>query len=150
LSGGDGDDFLAGFGGSDQIDGGAGMDALYGGAGRDALTGGADADTFHFVSLTDSGTTNVVRDVITDFEAGDRIDLSRIDANLTNGATDDAFAFIGNGVAFTGVAGQLRAYLTTDGQIVEGDVNGDGKADFSIELLDPSHAYTLTQADFVL
>jgi hypothetical protein len=150
LSGGGGDDFLAGFAGNDQLDGGAGMDLLYGGAGRDYLIGGADADTFCFVSLSDSGISDTTRDIVADFEAGDRVDLSRIDSNIANGATDDAFAFIGTDLAFTGVAGQLRAYLTADGQIVEGDVDGDGHADFSIELLDPAHAYTLTNTDFVL
>ena len=114
------------------------------------MSGGDDADTFWFAALSDSGVTEATRDVIIDFEAGDRIQLSYLDANTTNGAINDAFSFIGTDVAFSGAPGQLRAVLTSDGQIVEGDVNGDGKADFSILLLDPAHSYTLTQADFVL
>jgi len=43
-----------------------------------------------------------------------------------------------------------RAYWTATGQIIEGDVNGDAKADFSIEIKDPTHAITLTSADFIL
>jgi hypothetical protein len=35
-------------------------------------------------------------------------------------------------------------------QIIEGDVNGDAKEDFSIEIKDPTHAITLTSADFIL
>lgn len=144
------DDFLAGYGGSDTLEGGAGMDSLYGGAGCDWLVGGLDADVFMFAATSDSGVTEATRDTITDFESGDRIDLLKIDANTTNGAADDAFAFIGTGVAFSGAAGQLRAVSYADGWIVEGDVNGDARADFSIAVIDKQHTYTLAQADFVL
>jgi hypothetical protein len=35
--------------------------------------------------------------------------------------------------------------------MIEGDVNGDGKADLSIELYDPDHSIVLTQnLDFIL
>lgn len=65
LNGGDGDDFLYGYGGNDVLDGGAdddvvmghtgndtidggsGDDALYGGTGNDTITGGAGADRLH-------------------------------------------------------------------------------------------------------
>lgn len=82
------------------------------------------------------------RDVITDFEAGiDTIRLAGIDANiLLNG--DQAFAFIGS-AAFSQTAGELR-YANG---FVRGDVDGDGAADFVIEL---SGAPVLTAGDFVL
>jgi hypothetical protein len=79
----------------------------------------------------------------------DKIDFSPIDANGTNGAINDAFTFIGN-QAFGGVAGQLRVYDTADAQIIEGDVNGDGVADFAIEVAKNPFTLTLTAADFVL
>jgi hypothetical protein len=44
----------------------------------------------------------------------------------------------------------LRSYWSADGHIFEGDVNGDGKADFSFEIIDPTHAIVLTGADFFL
>jgi Ca2+-binding RTX toxin-like protein len=150
LNAGADDDFLAGFGGNDTLKGGAGMDVLFGGAGRDRLLGGSDADFFWFTAVSDSGISSTTRDTILDFELGDRIDLSKIDANTKNGATDDAFVFIGTDKAFLGFAGQLRAYTTATGLIVEGDVNGDKTADFSIAIDDPQHALTLTSADFVL
>jgi hypothetical protein len=149
LEGGAGDDFLASYGGNDTLKGGSGMDLLFGGADRDVLHGGADGDMFLFSRTSDSGVSSSTRDVIRDFEFGDRIDLSKIDAN-TKTATDDMFAFIGTDKAFLGFAGQLRATTTANGLIVEGDVNGDKKADFSIELYDPQHAITLTGQDFLL
>ena len=44
LSGGEGNDLLAGFGGDDQLDGGDGSDALFGGLGADRLNGGPGRD----------------------------------------------------------------------------------------------------------
>lgn len=49
--------------------------------------------------------------------------------------------------AFHKVAGELH-YSTSGGKtIIEGDVNGDGRADFQIEL---TASKTLTSADFIL
>ena len=75
------------------------------------------------------------RDVVEDFEQGaDKISLNIIDANTTNGPGDDAFNMIGL-FAFSGTAGELRFKFTDGSTIIEGDVNGDAKADFQIELL---------------
>jgi Ca2+-binding RTX toxin-like protein len=150
LNGGDGNDFVAGFGGNDTLDGGAGFDHLVGAAGKDQLTGGSDADIFHFTALSDSSIT--ARDLVADFEQGiDKIDLSLIDAITTNAVgTNDAFTFIGTNTPFTGAAGQLHAFFSAIGQLIEGDVNGDAKPDFSIEIKDPTHAITLTNTSFVL
>jgi Ca2+-binding RTX toxin-like protein len=71
LSGLAGNDSLLGGSGDDTLDGGAGRDRLDGGRGTDTLTGGTEADRFVFA--TGYGT-----DSITDFEAGDVIDLSRL------------------------------------------------------------------------
>jgi serralysin len=149
--GGSGADLLFGLGGNDTLKGGVGMDHLVGGAGKDVLTGGTEADHFVYTALSDSGITAATRDVITDFSQadGDKIDLSAIDAN-TKTPGNDAFNFIETNVKFTGHAGELRAYWSATGQIIEGDVNGDKKADFSIALNDPTHAITLGSGDFIL
>ena len=133
LNGDDGEDVLVGGGGNDTMGGGEGDDTLTGGAGRDSLTGGSEADQFLFRVLTDSGTTTQTRDVIVDFQAGlDVLSLSAIDADVAV-AGNQAFTFLGTG-AFTGAAGQLRYYLSGTGLIVEGTVNADLVADFSIRL----------------
>ena len=104
-----------------------GIDDLFGGPGKDQLVGGLGEDVFLYAALSDSGITAGTRDLIADFEQGvDNIHLVPIDANTTNGAgTNDAFNFIGNNTPFTGAAGQLHAFWSTIGQIIEGDVNGD-------------------------
>jgi hypothetical protein len=150
IDGGDGNDFVFGFGGNDVLLGGAADDVLAGGPGKDLLTGGTGTDTFAFLAIGDSGATATTRDVIADFEDGtDVISFSEIDANTTV-AGNDAFDFIGTNVEFSGVAGELRAYWTASGQIIEGDINGDATADFSIKVTDANHHITLGDADFLL
>ena len=102
---------------------------LDGGAGTDTLTGGAGADTFVFSSRTDMG-LGASRDVITDFSSlqGDKIDLTKFDANLLQGGMD-GFTFIGAN-DFTG-AGQLRFV----DHVLSGNVSGNAGADFEIQLV---------------
>jgi serralysin len=150
LSGGDdvdalhgdaGDDRLDGGNQNDNLDGGANNDTLTGGLGEDTLTGGSGADKFVFRSLAE--TTVAAPDDITDFQdfAGDKIDLSAIDANtLVDG--NQAFIWIGNDNAFTTDfgAGQLRF----NSGVVEGDVDGDFVVDFRIQVTSgPIHDYGL-------
>ena len=134
LHGDNGNDYLDGGNHNDNLDGGANNDTLVGGLGEDTLTGGAGADTFVFKSLADS--TVAVPDDVMDFSAvaGDKIDLSEIDAN-TLVAGNQAFTWIGNDNAFVGAwgAGQLRF----NGGFVEGDVNGDFVVDFRIQVTSP-------------
>jgi Peptidase M10 serralysin C terminal len=71
--------------------------------------------------------------VITDFEIGvDIIDLSAIDANSKHAGHDD-FSFIS--FQHFHNAGELRESFSGGSTILSGDVNGDGKADFSILLI---------------
>ncbi|PZR32251.1 putative Ig domain-containing protein [Caulobacter segnis] len=155
LQGGDGADTLRGAGGDDTLDGGAGRDYLSGGNGADILIGGADgddlyggagADIFKFVALSDFGPATAM-DRIGDFtsSAGDRIDLSLIDAN-TAIAGDQAFIWRDR-AAFSNVAGELRIGSSGGGvYLVAGDVDGDGKADFQFQVVTSS----LVGSDFIL
>ena len=63
-------DQINGFGGNDIIDGQGGDDYIIGGTGDDTLTGGAGNDIFAFTAR------NFDLDVVSDFTAGDRIDLT--------------------------------------------------------------------------
>lgn len=131
---------LQGNAGNDRLSGGAGNDTLNGGIGKDTLTGGLGNDTFTFTSQNDSLT--MTADTIADFTVKlDKINLSAIDANALTVA-NEAFSFIGAS-AFTQTAGQIR-YAAG---VLTGDVNGDGFADFSINV---TGVTTLAASDFVL
>lgn len=138
---------MIGGAGEDWFTGGAGDDQFYGRGGADVLTGGGGDDTFFYRDALDSTTT--ARDLIADFNTGDRIDLSEIDANLGL-AGNNSFAFIGD-AEFGQVAGQLRAYLDTNSGnwLVEGDIDGDGIADISIEVR-VADGHNLGLPDFIL
>lgn len=145
LSGLGGNDTLSGGGGADVLDGGKGSDTLTGGLGGDTLWGGAGQDLFAYSSAGESlsGSSDIIRD----FSRADRdrISLSGIDAN-SNASGDQAFTFLGSG-AFTGVAGQLRYQQTGGNTFVMGDVNGDGVADFVIQV---NGTVSFVAGDFIL
>lgn len=146
LLGGDGNDTLLGGAGDDRLIGGNGQDGLDGGEGRDVMTGGKHADTFVFSAIGETGNTKDTRDVITDFGTGaDRIDLSAMDANAGE-AGDQPFTFIGS-ADFSGTAGELRFIARKKMTVVQGDVDGDGVADFQIEL---TGLHGLEAGDFIL
>ncbi|MEY4720569.1 MAG: hypothetical protein RIQ46_294, partial [Pseudomonadota bacterium] len=129
--------------GADSITGSAGADRILGNAGADLLAGGGGADTFLYALTTQS--TTAAMDRITDWAAGDLIDLSAIDASTVL-AGNQAFSWIGNG-AFTNVAGQLRAFDNGASTFVQADTNGDGTADLVIRI---DGVQALTAADFAL
>ena len=146
LGGGGGHDTLRGGHGEDRLSGGPGADRLLGGAGADRLAGGGGADLFIFHAIGNSGPTKATRDRIGDFVSGeDRIHLAHIDAN-TQARGDQRFQLIGDD-AFSGGAGELRVVERPSGTYVSADVDGDGRADFSILLPD---APALAAGDFIL
>ena len=134
-----GDDTITGTSNADTISGGGNDDRLIGGLGADQLTGGSGWDTFAFNSVAEIGIAPGRYDIITDFVSQvDKIDLVNLDANL-NVAGDQAFQYIGS-AAFSGVAGQLRLA----NQILSGDINGDGLADFRLGLTGVSSLLSTT------
>jgi Ca2+-binding RTX toxin-like protein len=134
-----------GEGGNDRLIGSAGKNTLVGGLDKDTLTGGKGADKFVFNDVLESA-VGANRDVITDFshQQHDKIDLHLIDANTILGG-DQAFTFIGK-QQFHNTTGELRVAKQGKSIIVSGDLNGDGIADFQIEV----HAAGLVKADFIL
>jgi Ca2+-binding RTX toxin-like protein len=146
LAGGAKNDFVNGGAGNDQLFGLGGNDILIGGAGTDQLRGGNGRDSFRFGDVSDSAVG--AGDTIVDFQNGDRIDLSAIDANSGAGGNQQ-FTFIGSG-AFSG-AGQVRAEYDagTKQWTVSGDVDGDGEADFEI-LVARVDSSPIVMTDFIL
>jgi Ca2+-binding RTX toxin-like protein len=114
---------IAGGSGGDVLRGRGGDDTLLGKGGSDRLLGGAGEDTFRFNTVS-----HIRGDRIGDFASGsDVIDLRRIDADRTADG-NQAFGFIGD--ADFSAAGQLRF----ETNILLGDTNGDGTADFRLRL----------------
>lgn len=138
-----GNNIIDGRAGNDWLVGNGGNDILIGGAGVDGLLGGAGDDRFDFHNATETGVGSgpgiYNRDQIVDFEhQRDKINLGRIDAD-TNHSGNQAFRWLG-ATAFTGTAGELVTYTeeinagTETVTVVAGDTDGDGAADFEIEL----------------
>lgn len=136
LYGGGFSDRLYGRAGNDLLFGEGGADALYGNTGADVMTGGSGAvrDRFIYFHTVDSLPGAGARDVITDFQTGiDRIEISRFDADPRTPG-NQAFAFIA--VAAFGDVGQVRYEqdAAAGHTLVQADLDGDGTADFEIEL----------------
>ena len=148
-----GADVLLGDGGADFLRGGDGGDRLTGGLGADVLMGGRGADVFDFdlASHSSPGLRDLLRaaDGAVAFEgagaaAGDRIDVSGVDANQV-AAGNQAFSFGGAGIACLSLVAAGASTLVR--------CNTDRDAAFELELL-IEDAATLASAyragDFVL
>jgi Ca2+-binding RTX toxin-like protein len=145
LVGSSGDNLLLGGGGKDTMSGGAGDDTLVGSAGADLLHGNSGDNTFRYESLSDSRFALSLRDLITGFGGGDKIDLSAIDADI-GGSGNQAFHLDGT----TGSAGDIgvRFDAAHDRTIVTLYVDNNATADAAI-MLSGNHS-KLDSGDFIL
>lgn len=126
IRGHNGNDILRGDDGNDRLFGDAGNDVLFGGKGNDVMTGGTGNDVFAFAT-GDFGVGNM--DKITDFVRGQ----DKLDFNLVQLSSGGDFKFIGT-AQFHNVVGELRYQVQKGNAVVQGDIDGDGKADFAITL----------------
>lgn len=125
LRGGAGHDTLESGKGRDLLHGGNGNDKLYGGLGADVLIGGSGTDRFVFRSFHDSSTHAGI-DVIRDFQVGvDKIDISRFFS-----PQEHAMNILSHG----------------NGSLVTIDHDGDGKADFSLIIINTNQ---INDSDFI-
>jgi Ca2+-binding RTX toxin-like protein len=111
--------------GVENVIGSAGSDTIKAGMAVNVMTGGDGEDIFVFVS---AGTAN--GDVITDFQVGDKIDLSGFGSG-----EGQSFTLADQG---TTAAGSLviSELFSEDGvdTLIQGYADNDGEADFSITL----------------
>ncbi|HEY2875736.1 MAG TPA: peroxidase family protein [Reyranella sp.] len=116
--------------GIENVNTGSGNDAIVASNAVNVMDGGAGNDTFRFLS-----TAAADGDTILLFEPGDRIDLSGIDADI--GTTGNQAFTLVTGASLTG-AGQLAVSFESradgDFTIVQGNVDGNAGADFTIEI----------------
>jgi len=118
-------DAIYGFDGNDNIRGHGGADLIVGGHGADHLHGDEGGDTFRFESIADSQVK--APDTIFDLGGNDRVDLHKIDADVTTDG-DQGFTLVAN---LNGHAGQaaLAYNPELDRTSLMMDVDGDGLAD---------------------
>jgi len=147
IYGGSGNDYIAGDNdaipfsqnGADTLFGGTGDDTIYGGGKADTMTGGWGNDTFVYtVGLGPQNESKVGEaDHITDFQTGDKIDVSAIDAdgNAQNG--NSQFHFLDHAST---QAGTCWVESRSDGQHIFFNIDG-GSADMEI-ISDNSHVFT--------
>ncbi len=129
VTGNSGANKLLGLDGNDMLSGGGGADTLTGGRGNDRMAGGAGADTF---ILTADSIGLKEKDRISDFSNGDGdlINLTAIDAN-TNTDGDQAFTAVAK---FSGTAGEMALSYKGGTTTLKLDVDGDGKADYTLKI----------------
>ena len=119
-------DDLTGDADANELNAGAGKDRLTGSGGADLLIGGGGKDRFIYIGVSDS--TDAARDLISDLQANDILDLSAIDANIGVGG-NQAFVLA---TSLTGVAGQCTVSYGAGQSLLQADTDGDGLADFSL------------------
>ncbi|MFM9940539.1 MAG: Ig-like domain-containing protein [Hyphomicrobiaceae bacterium] len=109
---------------ADVFDAGAGKDSIRSLGGADILTGGAGDDTFaYFKKDVSDGVSHFGVDHITDFSAGDRLDLRDFLKSAKPGTLGD----------------YVRATETTDGTLVAVKM---GAAFVDVVMLDSAHGHT--------
>jgi serralysin len=130
--------YMLGSTAGDKIAGGAGNDVIHGDSGADTLTGGAGADVFVYDSINDAlapKSKGGTFDTITDFQNGtDKLDFSDL-GHLTL-----------RGQSSTLAAHEVSWYVSSGNTYVIGDVSGDGKSDFVIQL---TGTHSMTGLDFL-
>ena len=133
---------------AETLRGTGGDDTLTGFGGKDVLYGGAGADSFVYRAVADSP-SGINRDVIMDWDALDRLDLSAIDANSSL-AGNQAFALdsAGAGTIDRLVGQGLVKYYQVGGNTYVVANTGTGpEGDLQIQI---SGLHAITIGDYIL
>ena len=129
--------------GIENVATGSGNDTITASEAVNAMEGGTGNDTFRFLS-----TTGADGDTILDFQPGDRLDLSAIDADVSQ--TGNQSFTLANGANSTASAQLTVTYETrADGEytIVKGNVDAATDAEFQINL---KGSHNLTAGNFIV
>jgi Ca2+-binding RTX toxin-like protein len=111
--------------GIENVNTGSGNDTITASNAANVMNGGSGNDIYRFTSASAAD-----GDTILNFEPGDRVDLTAIDTNSAT-AGDQGFTLVTG--AFT-AAGQLAVTFNGDVTVIQGNVDGDADADFTIEI----------------
>jgi Ca2+-binding RTX toxin-like protein len=115
--------------GIENVNTGSGNDTITASNAVNVMDGGAGNDTFKFLTAAAAN-----GDTIVGFEAGDKVDLSGIDANLAT-AGDQSFTLVNGALT---AAGQLAVSYETraDGEytILQGNIDANPGADFKVAI----------------
>lgn len=137
------DDLLTGSKDANGLSGGTGNDLIIGGKGSDLLAGGEGADTFIYLDVKD--TLPGKADTIADFTAGDKIDLSAIDAVAKGVPGNQAFTWSDTAPAANQGAGVV--WFDAASHTLYASVNANATPELAIVL---TGVETLTAGDLVL
>lgn len=130
--------------GADVLIGNGVANRLTGGMGRDIMTGGDGSDCFVFKLAGESSSLVERADHVTDFSAGDIIDLSLMDAiRFARGVQD--FIYLGETEVFT-AAGQVRVSHECGATLIHLNTDAD-QQDEALIILDGD--VSLTSTDFI-
>ena len=132
----------------ENVIGGFGDDTILASNAVNVLSGGVGDDTFAYRSAAQAGNSPASRDHITDFQAGDKIDLSAIDADRIDSG-NQSFELILDAPTFT-EAGQIifrfEQQAGVEHTILEGNTDNDNQSEFQIDL---TGRIQLTTSDFI-
>lgn len=143
-----GSDQLVGF---ENVIGGSGDDVLLANESVNVFYGGEGADTFVFRTHAEAGLSEGLCDRIEDFEIGDRIDLSFIDADNDEDG-NQSFEFVLDSNSQTGKGNLVMRFDFDDDDdsvidtIIAGFVNDDQLPDFEICI---AGQHYLSASDFI-
>jgi hypothetical protein len=128
--------------GIENFVGGKGNDTIIASQAVNVIDGGGGNDVFRFLSADHAD-----GDTIVDFQPGDKIDLSFMDANGCV-VGNQSFAIVSDG--FSGRGQLMVSHETRDGEeytVVEGNTTGGNDADFRLSI---KGSHELTAGDFNL
>ena len=134
--------------GIEKVVGGAGDDVFKASALLNVFTGAEGNDVFDFGGVFNARATGEMRDQITDFHVGDKIDLSGFDANMMLAGNQD-LELVADKLEFSDsgkVGVRFQGFGEEERTVVEVNIDENGAFEAEIEL---HGRHDLTKDDFI-